>query len=203
MPSLETYKKMLASTGNTIGQAHKTNSDMIMEATWNRDIQSKVGYIYDYYHDDNPLQRKGFTYENTRKTKIDVKHIYLQSNSMVKDSPEMFLQFKPSQKMSDFSESDDLYYYQTDFYERYFAEFPVGLFVDLPNEKGIYERYLICKTDDKNQFVKHLILKCDYLFQFIEENGNQRIKRQMWGCTRSQSSYVCALHMGNHMSKIL
>jgi hypothetical protein len=54
MPSFETFKKV--NGGRTIGQNHKAESDMIMEATWKHDIGQRVAYFYDYYHDDYPTQ---------------------------------------------------------------------------------------------------------------------------------------------------
>lgn len=53
MPSLQNYKKHYNSNRQnaphtTIGMAQKHNADMIMEQTWDRDIQSKIAYIYDY-----------------------------------------------------------------------------------------------------------------------------------------------------------
>jgi hypothetical protein len=47
MPSLSEYKAYLSHQGNIIGQAYKSNADLIMEQTWDRDIQSKKCYIYD------------------------------------------------------------------------------------------------------------------------------------------------------------
>lgn len=43
MPSLDLYKKQYG-TG-TVGQVHKKQSDMIMNATWWNDIQSRVAYL--------------------------------------------------------------------------------------------------------------------------------------------------------------
>ena len=45
---------------------------------------------------------------------------------MDKDQVEYYLQFKPSQKL-EFDKSDDLYYYETNFRQRYGAQFPIGL----------------------------------------------------------------------------
>ena len=60
MPSLSEYKTYLSRHGGAVGQAHKSIADTIMEQTWDRDIQSKKCYIYDYYHDDQPT----FSYKN-------------------------------------------------------------------------------------------------------------------------------------------
>ena len=75
MPSLDLYKKRLQQRGNTVGQDHKYNSDLIMEQTWDRDIQSKICYIYDYHHDDQWWKNTGITHEHTTKTRIDAKFV--------------------------------------------------------------------------------------------------------------------------------
>ena len=54
MPSFEMFKKM--NGGLTIGQNHKKQSDMIMEATWARDISQRIAYFYDYEHDNYVTQ---------------------------------------------------------------------------------------------------------------------------------------------------
>lgn len=187
MPNFSDYKTRMGS--NTVGKAFKSQSDMIMEATWYNDLQAVTGYLYDYYHDDKPTQNKNLTYENTTKMEVEVKYIIDEYGSMSKDSVAAYIQFKPSFKVRNFTEKDELYYYQTDFTDKYDAKFPVGLYIDLPDEQGIYEKYLICKEDVGHQFIKYFVLKADYLFQWIEEKDNLRIKRCMYGCTRSQSSY--------------
>ena len=86
MPSLFEYKNYLSRHGKSVGQVYKNDSDMIMEQTWDRDVQSKKCYIYDYYHDDQPWLRDGMTYENTTKPPIDAKFIITTAQSLDKDS---------------------------------------------------------------------------------------------------------------------
>ena len=121
------HRKRMKSQGNTLGQIRKQQSDEIMEQTWNSDIQSKVCYIYDYFHDDQPDKNVGMTYENTKKTKIDVKFIVKTYQSIDKDQVEYYVQFRPSQKVW-FEESDELYYFETDYRQKYgIQDFPIGL----------------------------------------------------------------------------
>lgn len=192
MPSLYDYKQYLSRNGESIGAAYKDNSDMIMESTWSRDLASKKCYIYDYFHDDQPWLNEGMTYENTAKMPIDAKFIITQSQSIDKDRVTVMLQFKPSQKLR-FEQGDELYYYETDYKGVYNCNFPVGLYCDIPDEKGTYHKWLICAKQISDQFVKYLILPATYRFSWVETNGSQRIIRRMWGVTRSQSSYkLCA-----------
>ena len=93
----------------TLGEKLKHDSDLIMEATFDSDPQSKVCYIYDYFHDNEPDKNVGMTYENTTKTKIDAKILVSKYGSLAKDQPELQCMFKPSQKIY-FDESDELFY---------------------------------------------------------------------------------------------
>ena len=192
MPSLSEYKTYLSHQGNVIGQAYKSNADMIMEQTWGRDIQSKKCYIYDYYHDDQPWLRDGMTYENTTKTPIDAKFIITTAQSLDKDRVTVMLQFKPSEKTR-FNEGDDLYYYETDYRGKYNCDFPCGMYCDIPDENGIYHKWIICARQIGNQFQKYLILPANYRFSWVETNGDKRVIRRVWGATRSQNSYNSGL----------
>ena len=81
MPSLQTARRVANAKNNgakTIGQIYKEQSDFLMEETFWNDPQSKVCYIYDYFHDNQPELKDHMTYENTPKTRIDAKFIITQ-----------------------------------------------------------------------------------------------------------------------------
>ena len=134
MSVYESYKKRMkidtVSTGKnypTLGEKLKSDSDLIMEATWNNDIQSKICYIYDYFHDNEPDKNVGMTYENTTKTRIDAKFIVKSYQSLDKDQIEYYIKFRPIEKTK-FNEDDGLYYFETDYRNRYgVQDFPIGL----------------------------------------------------------------------------
>ena len=201
MPSLDLYKQRLQQRGNTIGQVHKYNSDQIMEQTWDRDIQSKICYIYDYHHDDQWWKNTGITYQNTTKTRIDAKFSIVRYQSTDSDVVDYHLQFRPSQKVQ-FNQLDDLYYYETDYREKYGAPFPIGMYIDIPNEKGVYEKWIICAEEPTLQFKTYIILPCNYLLHWIEVAGEQKIKRKMWCATRSQNSYNSGLWQSDMVQTI-
>ena len=167
-------------------------SDMAMEETWDNNIQSKVCYIYDYYHDDQPDKKDHMTYERTTKTRIDAKFIVKSYQSIDKDQVDYYIQFKPSQPV-EFTKNDQLYYYEQDFRRKYGAEFPTGLYCDIPDEKGVYRKWMIILSEPANQFTKYLVLPINYNFMWIERNGKERIKRRMWAVLRSQNSYNSGL----------
>lgn len=192
MPSFRDMKKFYSNVG-TLGQQIKESSDYLMEQTWDNDLQSKVCYIYDYWHDDQPDKTDHITHENTIKTRIDAKFIVKSYQSIDKDQVEYYLQFKPSQKV-EFESKDDLYYFETDYRRKYGnQEFPLGMYVDIPDDRGNYRKWMICSIERANQFPKYLILPINYRLMWIERSNGKRIKRRMWACLRQQSSYNSGL----------
>ena len=200
MPSLQTARRVANAKNNgakTIGQIYKEQSDWAMEQTWWNDPQSKVAYIYDYFHDDQPEIKDHMTYENTTKTRIDIKFIVKSYQSMDKDQVDYYIQFRPDEKF-DFTEKDELYYYEKDFHEKYGADYPIGMMIDIPDDRGIYHKWLICRDEPANQFPKFLILPLNYRLYWIEQDGDKRYKRNMWCAIRMQSSYTS----GSYVDKV-
>lgn len=200
MPSLQTARRVANAKNNgakTIGQIYKEQSDWAMNQTWWNDPQSKVAYIYDYFHDDQPEIKDHMTYENTTKTRIDIKFIVKSYQSMDKDQVDYYIQFRPDTKF-DFTEEDELYYYEKDFHKRYGADYPIGMMIDIPDDRGIYHKWLICRDEPANQFPKFLILPLNYRLYWIEQNGDKRYKRNMWCAIRMQSSYTS----GSYVDKV-
>ena len=185
----------------TLGEKLKHDSDVLMESTWDSDLQSKVCYIYDYFHDDQPHLKDHMTYENTTKTRIDAKFIITQYGSINKDQVAYHLMFKPSQPL-EFNEGDELYYFETDYRKKYDIPFPCSLYIDIPNEKGIYEKWLIINAEQGNQFIKYNILPINYRFEWVETSGQNRYKRRMWGCDRQQLSYTSGVWLDRYINSL-
>lgn len=174
--NLALYKKRIG--GKSVGAAHRKNSDMVMEATWYNDLQSKTCYIYDYYHDSEPEKRKNLSpASDPLKTEVEAKYIISQYGTLSKDQVEVHLMFRPSHKCP-------LEYY-ADYENRYDMEYPIGLYVDIPDEDGIYRRWMICNRDYEQQFIKYTILPCNYQFVWCK-NGTVY---KMWGVARLRNSY--------------
>lgn len=184
----------MGESGGTPAREMLHNSDMIMEETWYSDPQSRVCYIYDYYHDDHKeLNRyEAAKASDDNKIKIDAKFIIKEYGSASKDQVEYHIMFRPSQKV-EFDEIDPLYYYEEFYRKRYGSTFPIGMYIDIPDDTGVYNKWLICGKEIANQFVKYSVFPCDYYFHWIEQNKNERIKRKMWGVRRSQNSYNSGL----------
>ena len=174
MPSLETIKRITNVKNNgakTIGQMLKEDSDLVMDLTWDNNIQSKKCYIYDYFHDDQKELSSGMTYENTTKTPIDAKFIVTQYGSISQDQVEYHLQFRPKQKLI-FEENDDLYYFENNYHRKFKTQFPIGLYADIPNDIGVYEKWMIVQKNIGNQFIKYSILPCNC--DNLINRGNQQ-----------------------------
>lgn len=86
------------------------------------------------------------TYENTTKTKIDIKFILNEYGSFSKDQPTVKIMFRPSEKT--FYEPEDELYYLEERRKWLRADNPyLGNYIDIPDEKGIYRRWMIIVED--------------------------------------------------------
>jgi len=194
MPTLDFYRKPRLDPV-TIGRAHKEQSDMIMEATWYNDIASKIIWLYDQDHDDafdveNDIESE----ESKTKIPVEAKFFEMEYNSLAKDEIAHHIMFKPSYE-------PNVPYYDEKFAIPLHAEFPIGLYCDIPDSRGIYQRWMVVGhyREHSNQFPSYLVLPCDHKLQWVYKNQ----KYESWCVLRSQNSYVCALHIGNYMSKVL
>lgn len=191
MPSMETYRKLHS---GTTGQERKRQSDQIMDFTWWNDIQSKVAYLYDYYHDDYKKQLDDLDSPNdSKKIPIDIKFVQSSSQTYNKDAVTVHLQLRPEQKCN-------VWYYEKLFKQRYNATFPVALYVDIPDEQGIYNRWLVVQKANYNvtQFPTFEILRCDKVFQYVID----RKKYWIAGVLQSQNSYNSGIWTDFKMSTV-
>jgi len=180
MPSLEMYKKILNGS-NTNGQAHKKQSDQIMEATWYNDIASRTAYLYDEIHDDQFDIREDLHSERSKtKIPVEIKFFEIEYNSLAKDDIPTHIMFRPSYK-------PNVPYYDDEFIKPYNATFPIGLFCDIPDSNGVYHRWLIVGQyrHYSNQFPTYLVLPTNHKLQWIYKNK----KYESWCVLRSQNSY--------------
>lgn len=179
----ELYKKRLSVEGRTVGMSRKKVSDMIINHTWNNDIQSKKCYIYDFFHDtEHDLYSDLKPNLSPLKCEVDAKFIVTQYASLSKDQVEYHILFRPGF-------TNPLDYFQKEYSEKYKSEFPIGMYIDIPNDEGVYYRWMICSKELGNQFVKYLVLPCNYRFQWIFDHK----KYEMWGIARLRNSYNSGL----------
>lgn len=195
MLSFDDYKKRYETVG-TIGQQLKVMSDEVVQETFDNDIGTRQCYIYDYYHDDQSDMEYGYN-PLVSKTKIPVKLKFIVKTykSLAKDDPEYHIMFEPdvwnsmSCKPNWFVKN----------YQKFGIQFPIGLYCDIPDDRGVYHRWIIMYHEVANQFPKFGVLKCNYRFKWIENDGLHRHKRKMWGIDRTQLSYTSGVWRGDKM----
>lgn len=207
LPSLDTVRKIRQENNyTTIGSQLKEMSDFGMQETWSNDIQSRICYIYDYEHDDQFDESKSGGYDpslSKSKIKVNLKFIVKEYRSLAKDEPEYHIQFSPNDwnkrfkfdsngQLSNFTpdndEQDDLKKTFEERYNKYGIQNFIGSYLDIPDDRGVYWKWLICYFEEANQFVKLGILKCNYLFRWLYNDGLNKYKRCMWGVQRTQAS---------------
>jgi len=74
---------------------------------------------------------------------VDAKYIVYTYYSISKDAVDYHLQFRPG------------------------VHYPIGKYVDVPDDTGKYNRWLIVGRSDEPQFVKYNILKCNWTFKWL------------------------------------
>lgn len=170
MPSLELYKKLNGGVHNC-GQQRFKESAEIMEATWYDDSHATTAYLYDYHHDNHKKQLIELDSPNDdNKVPIDIKFIVNSSQTFDKDAITYHIQLKPSQKCN-------VDYYDEFFKNRYHCQFPIGLYIDIPNVSGVFNRWLIVGGANINdpQFPTFEVLRCDYILQYVCDNTKYEV----------------------------
>lgn len=195
MPSLDTYRRILGKHHQQ-GQVRIDTSNAVIEHTWWEDPNAKECYIYDYAHDDEPLANYKLKSQKSKvKTKVDCKIQQGDPNDTDGEQNSYKLQFRPSYKCS-------LDYFASNYEDGYGVQFPIGLYIDIPDSKGYYRRWLICSNASVygNSFARYNILPCDTCLRWIEDNGMERIKRRMWGVKRNRSVSGSGLDVGTKIT---
>lgn len=177
------YKQRLQRSGLFAGQSKKNQADIIAETSWYEDLATRTCYFYDYFHDNEPLKLNDLHPDKKLQVPLDVKYIVYSSQTYSKDAVTYHIQFKPSQE----GHSELVSYYDECFKNRYNATFPVGLYVAIPDAKGVYNRWLVVDKANYNdpQYPTYEVLRCGYVLDWIFKG----IKYRYPCVLRSQNSY--------------
>lgn len=186
MPSFEDMQRKYATVG-TIGQQLKIMADEVMQETMDNDPQTKQAYLYDYYHDDQSELEYGYNPAlSETKIPVKVKFIIKSYKTFAKDDVDYHIMFEPDAWNSmNFKPN-----WFVKNYEKLGIHFPVGLYCDLPDDRGVYHKWLFVYEEPANQFPKFGILKCNHRFMWIEKNGIKKVKHKVWGVNATQNSYT-------------
>ena len=197
MLSFDDMQRIHCNTG-TIGQQLKQMSDEVIQETFDNDIQTRQCYIYDHYHDDQADIEYGYdpSLSNT-KIPVKLKFIVKTYKSMAKDDPDYHIMFEPFVWNSMKCKPD---WFENN-YQSLGIKFPVGLYVDIPDDMGIYHRWLITYSEVANQFPKFGVLRCNYRFKWIHDDGINRYKRKIWGVEATQNSYTSGIYTDYIMTR--
>lgn len=187
------YRDRMMAQGGQMGKALKRQSDMIMDATFTRDIAYKRCYIQDkdFIFPEQTVEgyRKaksvyaGKTVYDPRKMPgfraIDAKYLVNKYYNLSGDTIDYFLQFRPNEHGKN-------------------ENIRVGAFVFIPDDLGTYNLWLIVARDDRPQFPQFYVLKCDFLAKWhISHEDAIRYEGVhvdtgtyfSWAVARIQSSY--------------
>lgn len=137
-------KKRMAIHGETVSDSVRIESDDIKNKTFANDL----GY------------RKCKLYSRTMELlepMIEIQYQYSQVYTLNKDQVEYLAQFRPGyHPEKKFMEADGI--------ER------LGFYLEIPDKNtGVNEMWLILGKNDKNNFIRYNILKCNWTFKWIKD----------------------------------
>lgn len=136
----ELFLKRMALYNNSTARKVFVDSNTIMDATFDRDVNFKRGALYDV---------NGTFLEN-----VDFKYQYHAAYTISKDNVEFYAQFRP-------------YYHPDVKYKAADGALRLGFYLDVPNDLDTVEKWLICGRNDTITFTRYNILKCNWTFNWI------------------------------------
>lgn len=160
MKMSDIFKKRMALHGETVSDSMRIQSDELMNKTFTNDL----GY------------RKCKLYSRTMELlepSIDIKYQYSQVYTLNKDQVEYLAQFRPGYH-------PEKKYVDSDGVER------LGFYIEIPDKNtGVNEMWLILGKNDKNNFIRYNILKCNWTFRWIKDG----IVYSCLGIIRNRNNY--------------
>ena len=159
---LESYRLRVAARGGYEGEARRRNSQKIMDASWMRDPATKPVYV--------KWVDSGLPVVNGNDVPVYAKYNVKSYHNITGDEIAYLLQFR----LEDIKERSDI---------------KVGSYVQIENEAGEQEWWLIWHLDDRNQFRQYSIVKCTHVYRWVSLKDGRRVIHECLGCPRNQSSY--------------
>lgn len=159
---LESYKLRMAALGSYEGEARRRNSQKIMDASWMRDAATKPVYV--------KWVDAGLPVVDDDDIPVCAKFNVKSYHNITGDEVAYLLQFRPE----DMRDNKNI---------------KVGSYVQIVNEMGEPEWWLIWHFDDRPQFRQFSILKCTWIYKWVSHKDGKRIVHQCLGVTRNQNNY--------------
>ena len=118
-------------------------------------------------------------------------YVYLRVTDMkagtICDFKKKYISEETFKKIANYTISKDAVDYHLQF--RPGVHYPIGTYIDVPDDVGEYHTWLIVARSDEPQFVKYNILKCNWTFKWMDGE----IVRECLGVLRSRNSYNSGL----------
>ena len=159
---LESYKLRMAALGSYEGEARRRNSQKIMDVSWMRDAATKPVYV--------KWVDSGLPVVDDDDIPVCAKFNVKSYHNITGDEVAYLLQFRPE----DMRDNKNI---------------KVGSYVQIVNEMGEPEWWLIWHFDDRPQFRQFSILKCTWVYKWVSHKDGKRIVHQCLGVTRNQNNY--------------
>lgn len=151
------FMKRMAIRGGLSNHLKKTG-DILMNVNFDHDENYKRAILYDW--------------DLKKLEEVDIKFQYSQKYSINKDQVEYLVQFRPLFH-------PEIKYRHSDNIER------LGFFLDIPDDTGRMNKWLLLGRNDEDQFVRYNALKCNWNFKFMVDG----VIYEQLGVLRDRNNY--------------
>ena len=158
----DAYRLRMAALGGYEGEARRRNSQKIMDASWMRDAATKPVYV--------KWVDTGLPVVDDDDIPVYAKYNVKSYYNITGDNIAYLLQFR----LEDMKNRPDI---------------KVGSYVQIKNEMGEPEWWLLVYFDDRSQFRQFSILKCTWTYRWVSKIGGKRRIFECLGAPRKQNSY--------------
>lgn len=159
---LDSFRSRMAAIGGYEGEARRRNAQNIMDASWMRDPATKPVYV--------KWVDSGLPLVDDDDVPVYAKYNVKSYHNITGDEIAYLLQFR----------LEDM---------KYNHNIKVGSYVQIIDEMGKPEWWLIVHYDDRNQFRQFSILKCTWTYKWVSSINGKRVVYNCLGAPRKQNSY--------------
>lgn len=167
---LDIYRNRMNVMGSYEGEARRRNSQMIMDASWMRDASTKPVYV--------KWVESGLPEVNDDDVPVYAKYNVKSYHNITGDEIAYLLQFR----LEDIKNNSNI---------------KTGSYVQIENELGEPEWWLLVHFDDRTQFKQFSIVKCTWIYRWVSEATGSRIIYECLGAPRKQNSYNSGVWLDN------
>ncbi len=164
MPSFENMQKHYSST--IIGEQFKESADMVMNETFANSTTYRKGKLYNCYMSE--------IYKDNEPVELEFRFLKIKTYTIEKDQVEYMIQFRPGINPEIiFDDSSD-------------QKHRLGYYIDIQDDNTkLIEKWIIVGKD-KGDFDRYNVLKCNWLFEWLDKDKKYR---KCLGCVRDRNNY--------------